>query len=136
MGDQDDGTSVVDTHSKVWGYNNLFIGSCGVIPTGTACNPTNTAMALAIRSCEKILETFGWSDLTDNDEDDDDDDDDDEDGDDEDDDDDHDSSVKLFNWLQKPRLRKIHSNISNIASNIIVVLLCWTLKIVSGEKVL
>ena len=59
MGAEDDGTSVVDTDSKVWGYNNLFIGSCGVIPTGTACNPTNTAMALAIRSCENILKTFG-----------------------------------------------------------------------------
>ena len=88
MGDQDDGTSVVDTYSKVWDYNNLFIGSCGVIPTGTACNPTNTAMALAIRSCEKILETYGWSDGTDDDDDDDEHDDDDGEDDDEDDDDD------------------------------------------------
>lgn len=59
MGDVDDGKSVVDTFSKVWSYNNLFLGSCGVIPTGTACNPTNTAMALAIRSSGYILKTFG-----------------------------------------------------------------------------
>ena len=59
MGEKDDGTSVVNTDSRVWAYKNLFLGSCGVIPTGTACNPTNTAMALAIKSCEYILEKFG-----------------------------------------------------------------------------
>lgn len=59
MGAKDDGRSVVDENSRVWAYENLFIGSCGVIPTGTACNPTNTAMALAINSCRYILHTFG-----------------------------------------------------------------------------
>ena len=56
MGEKDDGTSVVDTHCKVWGVDNLFIGSCGVMETSSACNPTLTAVALAVRTCRKILE--------------------------------------------------------------------------------
>ena len=56
MGEADDGESVVDTDSKVWKYNNLYLGTCGVIPTGTACNPTLTAMAIALKACKSILE--------------------------------------------------------------------------------
>ena len=55
MGDSNNGESVVDTNSRAWNFTNLFIGSCAVIPTGTACNPTNTAIALAIKSCREIL---------------------------------------------------------------------------------
>ena len=58
MGDKNDGTSVVDLNSKVWNYKNLFLGTCGVIPTGIACNPTNSAMALAIKSADHIVEEF------------------------------------------------------------------------------
>ena len=46
---------VVDTHSRVNGVTNLFIGSCGVIPTGTACNPTLTAVALAVRASNHLI---------------------------------------------------------------------------------
>lgn len=54
-GNADDGTSVVDKTSKVWRFENLYIGSCGVIPTQNACNPTLTAACFAIASAREIV---------------------------------------------------------------------------------
>ncbi|TGO43264.1 hypothetical protein BHYA_0002g00690 [Botrytis hyacinthi] len=55
-GKKDDGTSVVDRHSKVWRLDNLFVGGCSVIPSANACNPTLTAACFAIVGAEKIVQ--------------------------------------------------------------------------------
>src|SRR6478609_1193799 len=54
MGTTDDGTSVCDVRSQVWGHPGLVVAGNGVIPTSTACNPTLTSVALAVLGARAI----------------------------------------------------------------------------------
>jgi pyranose oxidase len=56
MGAIDDGTCVCDPTSRVWATDNLYVAGNGVIPTATACNPTATAVALAVLAARSIVE--------------------------------------------------------------------------------
>ncbi|WP_382303716.1 GMC oxidoreductase [Herbiconiux sp. UC225_62] len=52
-GDTDDGTSVADPFSRVWGYEGLSLAGNGLIPTATTMNPTLTSVALAVRGARQ-----------------------------------------------------------------------------------
>lgn len=54
LGLQEDGTSVCGPDSQVWGTAGLYVAGNGVIPTATACNPTLTAVALAVRGARSL----------------------------------------------------------------------------------
>ncbi|WP_156761535.1 GMC oxidoreductase [Microbacterium karelineae] len=56
MGDVDDGTSVADPFSRVWGVENLVVGGNGLIPTATSMNPTLMSLALAVRGARAAAE--------------------------------------------------------------------------------
>jgi len=59
MGAVDDGRSVCSPDSEVWVAPGVFVAGNGVIPTATACNPTLTAVALAVRGARAIAARIG-----------------------------------------------------------------------------
>jgi pyranose oxidase len=59
LGAEDDGTSVADPWSRVWGVENLVVGGNGVIPTATTMNPTLMSVALAVRGARRLAEDLG-----------------------------------------------------------------------------
>jgi pyranose oxidase len=56
IGPADDGTSVADPWSRVWGVEGLVVGGNGVIPTANAMNPTLMSVAVAVRGARKAVE--------------------------------------------------------------------------------
>lgn len=56
MGEIEDGASVCGPDSEVWDAPGVFVAGNGVIPTATACNPTLTGVALAVRGARRIAE--------------------------------------------------------------------------------
>jgi choline dehydrogenase-like flavoprotein len=47
--------SVVDENLKVWGVENLWVVSTGVLPSAGTANPTFTMLCLAERLTEQII---------------------------------------------------------------------------------
>ncbi|MES0882205.1 FAD-dependent oxidoreductase [Roseibium sp. SCP14] len=54
MSKDDNGTGVSDYQGRVWGYDNLYLATNGLIPTRMAVNPTLTGVSLAIHVADRI----------------------------------------------------------------------------------
>ncbi|NEN05675.1 FAD-binding protein [Diaminobutyricibacter tongyongensis] len=58
MGETDDGRSVCSPDSEVWAAPGVFVAGNGLIPTATACNPTVTSVALAVRGARRLVRSL------------------------------------------------------------------------------
>ncbi|TFK64358.1 pyranose 2-oxidase [Pluteus cervinus] len=47
--------SVADSESRVWDFNNLWVGGNGCIPDSIACNPTKTSVIIAIKGARALI---------------------------------------------------------------------------------
>lgn len=61
MGAADDGTSVCDSEGRVWGFENLYVVGCGVVPTALTCNSTLTGMTTAVRASAAVSSALAES---------------------------------------------------------------------------
>jgi hypothetical protein len=55
LGESNNGESVCDYTSKVWGIENLFLGGNGTIPTANAMNPTLMSVTIAVIGAQQLL---------------------------------------------------------------------------------
>ena len=55
IGPDNDGTSVCDSTSKVWDFENLYLGGNGTIPTANVVNPTLTSVAIAVIGAKRLV---------------------------------------------------------------------------------
>lgn len=55
MSAADDGTGVADYDGRVWGFENLYLATNGLIPTRMAVNPTLTGIALSARVADRMV---------------------------------------------------------------------------------
>jgi choline dehydrogenase-like flavoprotein len=62
MGPSDDGTSVCDPDSRVWGMRRLYLAGNGLIPTANSCNPTLTSVAVAVRGADRLAQQLSGED--------------------------------------------------------------------------
>lgn len=59
IGAADDGASVADPSSRVWGFENLYVGGNGTIPTATTMNPTLMSLAIAVLGARDAASRLG-----------------------------------------------------------------------------